>query len=103
MMPPVSLYIGGKDELVDGRKLIDRFKDVEKDVILVRAQVDEDYYHLDCLWSMDCIERVGKKVREDIWFTAMARVDDVITPDGCRDEDKGKLVKERDINSAAST
>jgi hypothetical protein len=100
-MPPVSLYIGGKDKLVDGRKLIDRFKDVEREVVLVRAQVDDEYYHLDCLWSMDCIERVGEKVREDIWFTVLA--EDVVTPEGCREEDKGKLVKERDTNNSAST
>jgi hypothetical protein len=100
-MPPVSLYVGGKDKLVDGRKLIERFKTVEKEVMLIRAQVDEDYYHLDCLWSMDCIERVGEKVREDIWFTVMG--DGVVTPEGCREEDRGKFVKDRDTNGAAST
>jgi hypothetical protein len=48
---------------------------------------------LDCLWSMDCIERVGKKVREDIWFTVLA--DDVVTPEGCQEADKGNLVSTR--------
>jgi hypothetical protein len=93
LMPPVSLYVGGRDKLVDGRKLIERFQTVEKDVILVTSQVDEQYEHLDCLWSMDCIERVGKKVREDIWFTVLA--DDVVTPEGCQEADKGNLVSTR--------
>jgi hypothetical protein len=93
LMPPVSLYVGGRDKLVDGRKLITRFETTEKEVVLVRSQVDEEYEHLDCLWSMDCIERVGKKVREDIWFTAVG--EQVITPDGCNEEDKGKLVSKR--------
>lgn len=101
LMPPVSLYVGGKDKLVNGRKLIERFKSVEKEVVLVRAQVDDDYYHLDCLWSMDCIERVGENVREDIWFTVLGG-NDVVTPQGCQEEDKGKLVKERDTNGAST-
>jgi hypothetical protein len=42
---------------------------------------------------MDCIERVGKKVREDIWFTVLA--DDVVTPEGCQEADKGNLVSTR--------
>jgi hypothetical protein len=97
-MPPVSLYVGGRDKLVDGRKLIERFKTVEKDVLLIRSQVDEEYEHLDCIWSMDCIERVGKKVREDIWLTVVAD-DEIVTPEGCRDEDRGKLISERKENS----
>jgi hypothetical protein len=72
-MPPVSLYVGGRDKLVDGRKLIERFEKVEKDILVIRSQVDEDYEHLDCLWSVDCIERIGEKVREDIWFTVAGR------------------------------
>jgi hypothetical protein len=92
-MPPVSLYVGGRDKLVDGRKLIERFQMVEKDVIVVTSQVDEQYEHLDCIWSMDCIEQVGKKVRQDIWFTVVAN--DVVTPEGCQETDKGKLVSMR--------
>src|SRR5579859_1904884 len=68
-MPPVSLYVGGEDKLVDGRKLIERMRTVERDVKAVRVQVDEGYEHLDCLWSMDCVERVGRNVRDDIKAT----------------------------------
>jgi len=90
-MPPVSLYVGGKDQLVDGRKLIERLERVEKDVLLIRSQIDEDYEHLDCIWSMDCIDQVGRNVREDIWFTVPAE-EDVITPQGCQPQEKGKLI-----------
>src|SRR5271170_2067519 len=76
LMPPISLYVGGRDKLVNGRKLIERFEQVETDVIVMRSQVDEDYEHLDCLWSMDCIERIGEKVKEDIWISTTA--EDVI-------------------------
>lgn len=98
LMPPVSLYVGGKDKLVDGRKLIERFEKVETDVIVLRGQVDEEYEHLDCIWSFDCIERVGEKIRDDIWSTVTA--DNVIVPKGCRDEDKGFNVK--DIQGVAT-
>ena len=87
-MPPVSLYVGGKDKLVDGRKLIERFESMERNVKLIRRQIDEEYEHLDCLWSMDCIERIGKNVREDIWFTLGG---EAVIPEGCREEDKGRM------------
>jgi hypothetical protein len=86
-MPPISLYVGGQDKLVDGRKLLQRFEEVETDVVVIRSQIDEDYEHLDCLWSMDCIERIGEKVKEDIWYTTTA--EDVVVPAGCSLEEKG--------------
>lgn len=91
LMPPVSLYVGGRDKLVNGRKLIERFQIIENNVLLMRNQVDEDYEHLDCIWSMDCIERIGEKVKEDIWFTVAGK--EFIVPEGCYDEDRGKLIK----------
>jgi hypothetical protein len=90
VMPPVSLYIGGRDKLVNGRKLIDRFENKEK-IVPIRIQIDEDYEHLDCLWSMDCIERIGKRIREDIWETISD--DDVVIPEGCNLEDKGRFIR----------
>jgi len=86
-MPPVSLYVGGRDKLVDGGKLIERFDKVETDVVVIRSQIDQDYEHLDCLWSIDCIERVGEKVKYDIWATATEL--DVVVPAGCRKDDQG--------------
>ena len=93
-MPPVSLYVGGRDKLVDGQKLIERFETVETEVVVIRSQVDKHYEHLDCLWSMDCVERIGEKVREDIWLTTTA--DNVVVPEGCHEEEKGKLYAERE-------
>jgi len=93
-MPPVSLFVGGRDKLVDGKKLIERLEKVEKDVVLLRGQVDEEYEHLDCIWSMDCIERVGEKVREDIWRTVLD--DDVIVPEGCKEEERGSKVQQKE-------
>lgn len=92
-MPPVSLYVGGRDKLVDGQKLIKRFEEVETGVILLRTQVD-DYEHVDCIWSMDAIERVGKNVRHDIWVSAEA--DDVIVPEGCNERDKGSMARKKE-------
>lgn len=86
-MPPISLYVGGRDKLVEGRKLIERFDQVETDIVVIRTQIDEDYEHLDCLWSMDCIERIGVRVKEDIWSTTLEQ--DIIVPEGCRKEDQG--------------
>ena len=99
-MPPVSLYVGGMDKLVDGRKLIERFEKVETDVIVLRAQVDEEYEHLDCIWGFDCIERVGKRVRDDIWSTVTAN--DVIVPEGCQEEEKGMSARDiQDVETAS--
>ena len=90
-MPPMSLYVGGRDKLVDGRKLIKRFEEIERDVNVIRCQVDEDYEHLDCLWSMDCIDRIGSKIKEDIWRT-IPILEDVIVPEGCKPEEKGMCI-----------
>jgi hypothetical protein len=94
-MPPVSLYIGGRDKLVDGKKLVDRLRDSESHVVLLRAQVDEDYEHLDCIWSLNCVERVAKNIRVDIWKTV--ETDNVITPEGCLEQERGsKIGQEKD-------
>jgi len=99
-MPPVSLYVGGMDKLVDGRKLIERFEKVETDVIVLRGQVDDEYEHLDCIWSFNCIERVGKRVRDDIWSTITT--DDVTVPEGCQEEEKGLNAKDiQDVETAS--
>jgi hypothetical protein len=87
----VSLYVAGLDRIVDGRKLGDRLVNEEKGVLVVSKHLDHDYDHIDCLWSLDCIERVGKKIVEDIWFTTQDG--DVIVPSGCHLEDKGKLLE----------
>ena len=91
-MPPVALYVGGRDKLVDGRKLIEQFEKVETEVLLLRGQVDEEFEHLDCIWALDCIERVAKNVRRDIWMTVPVH-EDVFLPEGCLQEEKGLKIK----------
>lgn len=69
-VPPFALWIAGNDHLVDGHKLLRRFRNGrEPHVRLVHAKVIEEYEHLDVLWAMDMIEQVGKEVREVIWKT----------------------------------
>jgi len=91
-MPPVSLYVGGRDKLVDGRKLIERFETVESGVVLLRGQIDDEFEHLDCIWGFDCIDRVAKNVRLDIWSTIPVD-EDVILPQGCLQDEKGSKTK----------
>jgi pimeloyl-ACP methyl ester carboxylesterase len=69
--PPFALWIAGSDDLVDGRRLLRRFeRGREPHVRLVKAKVIEEYEHLDVIWAMDSIEKVGKEVRDVIWETA---------------------------------
>lgn len=69
-VPPFALWIAGSDELVDGRRLLRRFKrGREPHVRLVHSKVIEEYEHLDVIWAMDSIEKVGKEVREVLWKT----------------------------------
>ncbi|KAF2786352.1 alpha/beta-hydrolase [Melanomma pulvis-pyrius CBS 109.77] len=69
--PPFALWIAGADELVDGRRLLRRFeRNREPHVDVVHAKVIEGYEHLDVIWAMDAIEKVGKEVREVLWKTA---------------------------------
>ena len=69
--PPMAFWIAGRDNLVDGRRLLRRFHTGrEPHVNLVHAKVIEEYEHLDVLWAMDVIDTVGKELRDVIWKTA---------------------------------
>ncbi len=69
--PPLALWIAGADDLVDGRRLLRRFdRGREPHVRIVHKKIIEGYEHLDVIWAMDAIEKVGKEVREVIWRTA---------------------------------
>jgi pimeloyl-ACP methyl ester carboxylesterase len=88
--PPFAFWVCGADDLVDGRRLLRRFeRGREPHVDLVHAKIIEGYEHLDVIWAMDAIEKVGKEVREVIWKTAdeqdrrMCR-----TPRGCGEMDE---------------
>ncbi|KAJ5085199.1 hypothetical protein N7532_009970 [Penicillium argentinense] len=76
-VPPFALWIGGSDELVDGRRLLDRFQlGCEPHIRLVHSKVIDEYEHLDVLWAMDAIEQVGKEVSQVIWTTVPEEVRD---------------------------
>ena len=82
--PPFAFWIAGSDELVDGRRLLRRFEHGrEPHVDLVHAKVIEEYEHLDVLWAMDVVEKVGVELREVLWRTASAERHSCITPTGC--------------------
>lgn len=67
-VPPFALWVAGSDDLVDGRRLLRRFTKVrEPHVRVVHSKVIEEYEHLDVIWAMDSIEKVGKEVREVLW------------------------------------
>ncbi|KAI9783891.1 MAG: hypothetical protein M1816_001143 [Peltula sp. TS41687] len=69
-VPPFALWVAGSDDLVDGRRLLRRFEHGrEPHVNVVHSRVIEGYEHLDVLWAMDSVEKVGKEVRDVIWKT----------------------------------
>ncbi|KAF2766217.1 alpha/beta-hydrolase [Teratosphaeria nubilosa] len=71
--PPLAMWVGGADDLVDGRRLLRRFdRGREPHVRIVHKKIIEGYEHLDVIWAMDAIEKVGKEVREVIWRTVDA-------------------------------
>ncbi|XPS70433.1 hypothetical protein M3J09_002652 [Ascochyta lentis] len=85
--PPFALWVCGADDLVDGRRLLRRFeRNREPFVDVVHSKVIEGYEHLDVIWAMDAIEKVGKEVREVLWKTAPEEARRICrTPRGCED------------------
>lgn len=69
--PPFALWICGSDALVDGRRLLRRFeRGREPHVDIVHSHIIEEYEHLDVIWAVDAMEKVGREVREVVWRTA---------------------------------
>jgi hypothetical protein len=84
-VPPFALWVAGSDDLVDGRRLLRRFeRGREPNVRIVHSRVIDEYEHLDVIWAMDCIEKVGKEVKETLWRTCDVR-ESVRVPKGCED------------------
>ena len=72
-VPPFALWVAGADKLVDGRRLLRRFeRGREPHVRVVHSKIIEDYEHLDVIWAIDCLDQVGKEMREILWRTAPA-------------------------------
>jgi hypothetical protein len=69
-VPPFAIWVGGSDALVDGQRLLRRFKHGREPYVnLVHSKVIPEYEHLDVLWAIDSIEKVGREVLECIWKT----------------------------------
>ncbi|KAK9246888.1 Alpha/Beta hydrolase protein [Lipomyces tetrasporus] len=73
--PPIALWVGQADSLVDGERLIKRLENAEPDVVVVKTKVIPTYEHLDVLWAVDAVDQVGRGVREVLWSTAFNRED----------------------------
>lgn len=88
--PPFALWVCGRDNLVDGDKILRRFeRGREPHARLVHRKVIPEYEHLDVIWAMDAEDEVFREVREVLWRTASAedrarcRV-----PKGCEDVER---------------
>ncbi|KAH0536005.1 hypothetical protein FGG08_007104 [Glutinoglossum americanum] len=85
--PPLALWIAGSDDLVDGRRLLKRFKQGREPLVkLVHAKVIDEYEHLDVLWAVDSVEKVATEIREVIWKTLPEDIRNICrVPEGCQD------------------
>lgn len=82
---PFALWVAGKDNLVDGKKLLRRFeKGREPHVRVVHSKILPDYEHLDVIWAMDAVEEIFEEIREVLWKTCDVR-DKCRIPKGCED------------------
>lgn len=71
--PPFALWVCGRDNLVDGDKILRRFeRGREPHARLVHRKVIPAYEHLDVIWAMDAEDEVFREVREVLWRTASA-------------------------------
>ncbi|RPA71073.1 alpha/beta-hydrolase [Ascobolus immersus RN42] len=70
--PPLAMWVAGSDTLVNGFALLDRFKKGrEPNVEVVRGDVIPEYEHLDVLWAVDAIDKVGRGVAELLPLTSV--------------------------------
>lgn len=85
--PPFALWVCGRDNLVDGDKLLRRFeRGREPHARLVHRKVIPDYEHLDVIWAMDAEAQVFREVRDTLWRTAPAEARARCrVPRGCED------------------
>jgi pimeloyl-ACP methyl ester carboxylesterase len=85
--PPLALWVCGSDDLVDGRRLLNRFeRGREPHVEIVHSEIIEEYEHLDVIWAVDSIEKVGRGVLETIWKTVPEEYrDHCKIPIGCEE------------------
>ncbi|KAI8939976.1 hypothetical protein NX059_003700 [Plenodomus lindquistii] len=100
--PPMAFWVCGADDLVDGRRLLRRFeRNREPHVDVVHSKIIEGYEHLDVIWAMDAVEKVGKELREVLWKTAPKEARKICrTPKGC--EDMTEFYKKSEYRESAT-
>ncbi|TWU73509.1 hypothetical protein ED733_002093 [Metarhizium rileyi] len=82
-VPPFAMWVCGNDQLVDGRRLLERLTNGEEPhVKMVHSKVIEDYEHLDVIWAINAVDQVFTEIRQVLWKTCHAR-DRCRVPDGC--------------------
>ncbi|CAK7265552.1 hypothetical protein SEPCBS119000_001573 [Sporothrix epigloea] len=105
-VPPFALWVCGRDDLVDGRRLLKRllprpvFNALdagtgsrstssgtqrslrEPHVRVVHAKILPEYEHLDVIWAMDAVDEVFCEIREVLWKTCGVR-EHCRLPQGC--------------------
>ncbi|KAK7745381.1 hypothetical protein SLS53_002877 [Cytospora paraplurivora] len=110
--PPFALWVCGRDNLVDGDKLLRRFeRGREPEARLVHRTVIPEYEHLDVIWAMDAEEKVFKELREVLWRTCPAEEREKCrVPTGCEDvkfwvddRRRGEGVKKDDKRTVAAS
>ena len=86
-VPPFALWIAGSDDLVDGKRLLRRFaRGREPHARIVHSKVIEEYEHLDVIWAMDSIEKVGREIRDVLWKTMSPSAREICrVPKGCEE------------------
>jgi pimeloyl-ACP methyl ester carboxylesterase len=82
--PPMAMWVAGSDDLVDGRRLLERFRaGKEPHVEIVHAKVIDEYEHLDVIWALDAPEKVFKEVVDVLWRCVDDQVKmEVVIPSG---------------------
>ena len=69
----MALWVCGRDNLVDGNKLLRRFeRGREPHARLVFSKVIPEYEHLDVIWAMDAEREVFQELRATLWRTCPA-------------------------------
>ncbi|KAI9052757.1 hypothetical protein LZ554_003030 [Drepanopeziza brunnea f. sp. 'monogermtubi'] len=83
--PPMAFWAPGEDTLCDGQALINRFeRGREPDARVLGATVLEDMGHLDVVWAVDVIEKVGTGLRDTVWKSLGKKERDIFRmPAGC--------------------
>ncbi|KUJ13755.1 alpha/beta-hydrolase [Mollisia scopiformis] len=82
---PLAFWAAGDDELVDGKRLLNRFRrGREPNANIVHKHVVAGYEHLDVVWSCDAVEKVGWEMRNVIWKSVQDK-SEIRNPRGCVD------------------